>query len=141
MLSLNNLENWKYLGTYGMNPWLWLFLFNGIWKFKNFLWALVWDGVVTQNSGRSPCMKLYFRLILNFDLSLSASFVEMLAQWFWYFIKLSLLFLVFDSILLLHKVWFLILTWMFLNQGCFVPNLFEMCIFYENRHSPYDNMN
>ena len=39
--------------------------------FKKFLWALVWDWMITQNIVRSPCMQLY--CILNFDLSLSLS--------------------------------------------------------------------
>ena len=44
-------------------------LFSFDLEIQNFLYAQVWDGVITHNSCRSPCIKLY--CILNPSLSLS----------------------------------------------------------------------
>ena len=47
---------------------------NWIGKFQNFLCALVWYGVVSQNSGRYPCIKLYcIWTLISLSLSLSLS--------------------------------------------------------------------
>ena len=62
----NKILKWIY--AYG-------YFLNWIGKFHNFLWALVRDRVITQNSGNYPC-------ILNFDLSLYLSlFLSLSLSW------------------------------------------------------------
>ena len=66
-------ENDNMLGnlTLKWNPRLFFLIGSGNFQFSIGTQWMVWGGVVTQNSDRSPCIKSY--CILNFDLSLSLS--------------------------------------------------------------------